>query len=450
MNIYTKNIIHIGTLFLLLLLLISCGTIETVPDNSVTLVATPPPRQSTTTQAEVSSQHTNTPKPSTTSNTQPSQPSQPSPTPIPSPRTQDQPIEPPAIALEPIGGDFDQPLYVTHAGDGSGRVFVVEKAGRVIILEQGEQRSTPFLDIRHKVGSSASEQGLLSIAFHPSYSDNSLFFVNYTNLDGHTIIARYQVSEDANIADATSEKILLTIEQPAANHNGGHVLFGPDGYLYIGMGDGGRANDPWGNAQNRSVLLGKLLRIDVDSGSGDPYAIPPDNPFVNEPDMRDEIWAWGLRNPWRVTFDRRTNDMYIGDVGQNKYEEIHVQPHGEGRGWNYGWNIMEGASCFLEESCQQEGLHMPVLVYPHANGDCSVTGGYVYRGSDYPNFNGIYFFSDFCTGKIWGLYQQDGEWISHLLQQTGMNISSFGEDEAGELYVTDLYDGAVYRVVESE
>lgn len=340
---------------------------------------------------------------------------------------------------------LDQPLHITHAGDGSGRLFVVEKAGRVIILQDGTPLDQPFLDIRSRVGSDASERGLLSIAFHPDYASNGQFFLNYTNLEGNTIIARYQVTDDANVAEPNSENVLLVINQPAANHNGGHILFGPDGYLYIGMGDGGQAGDPWGNAQNRNVLLGKILRIDVDGEP--PYAIPPDNPFVGQEEAQPEIWAWGVRNPWRMTFDRATGDFYIADVGQNMYEEVHLQPASSRGGENYGWDIMEGAECFPEtETCDKAGLEMPIVVYSHRAGNCSITGGYVYRGPQFPVMHGIYFYADYCSGMLWALNQRAGDWQNRLMLETGMSISSFGEDEQGELYVTDLWGGGVYQV----
>jgi glucose/arabinose dehydrogenase len=352
--------------------------------------------------------------------------------------------------LEPLDSTFDQPLHLTHAGDGSGRLFVVEKIGIIQVVQEGQKRPDPFLDIRSKVNAQASERGLLSVAFHPAYETNGQFFVNYTNQDGHTVVARYHVSSDPNVADPASEEVILTIEQPAANHNGGQVAFGPDGYLYIGMGDGGAAGDPWGNAQNGAALLGKLLRIDVDSGSDSSvlYGIPPDNPFLQRSDVRPEIWALGLRNPWRFSFDRVTGDLYIADVGQNQYEELNFQPARSKGGENYGWNRMEGNACYPEgEPCQQEELEMPVLVYSHQGSNCSITGGFVYRGSAFPAFQGIYFFADYCSGKVWTLCKTLGGWQSALMLDTGMSISSFGEDEAGELYLTTLWEGKVYQVM---
>lgn len=349
------------------------------------------------------------------------------------------------LDLELVADGFSGPLYVTEAGDDSGRLFVVEQPGTIQIVRDGQRLAQPFLDIADRVGSSASEQGLLSVAFHPDYQRNGQFFVNYTNLDGDTVVARYRVSSDPDVADPASAEMLLTIDQPAANHNGGLVKFGPDGYLYIGMGDGGRAGDPWGNAQNRGVLLGKLLRIDVNTGT--PYAIPPDNPFVDQADMQPEIWAWGLRNPWRFAFDRATGDLYIADVGQNAYEEVNFQPASSRGGENYGWNIMEGASCFGARACDTSGLVLPVVVYPLGANGCAVTGGYVYRGSALPQLDGIYFYSDYCSGKLWALRNVDGSWQTAEIMNTNINVTSFGEDAAGELYLTDGRGGGVYRLV---
>ncbi len=353
-----------------------------------------------------------------------------------------------SIRLESVSGGFQQPTYLTHAGDGSGRLFVVEKAGRVWIVQDGQRLPEPFLDITDRVRSRESERGLLSIAFHPDYENNGRFFVNYTDQKGHTVVAEYRVSADPNRGDPNSERVLLYIEQPAANHNGGQLQFGPDDYLYIGMGDGGRAGDPWGNAQNLSVLLGKMLRIDVDAG--EPYGIPADNPFVDTEGARPEIWAYGLRNPWRFSFDRATGDLYIADVGQNKWEEVHVAKAPDRGGQNYGWDIMEGLHCFEPpQGCDTTGLTMPVVEYGHDKG-CSITGGYVYRGRRYVDIQGTYFFSDFCTGYIWGLRETDDGWEWAQFLASGLNVSTFGEDEEGEIYVLDYARGDVYRLVGSE
>jgi glucose/arabinose dehydrogenase len=376
-------------------------------------------------------------------------------TPAPSPTATTSPANlPPApfdptafsLGLDLVAESLNAPVYVAHAGDGSGRLFVVEKRGTIRIVTNGQLNPTPFLDIRSIVGSRASEQGLLSVAFHPDYASNGFFFVNYTDTNGDTVVARYRVSDDPDLADPASARTILTLDQPAANHNGGLLLFGPDGYLYIGTGDGGRGGDPWGNAQNPQVLLGKMLRLGVD-GPG-PYAIPPDNPFVGEPAVRDEIWAVGLRNPWRYSFDRATGDLYIADVGQNKWEEIDFQPADSSGGENYGWNRMEGFHCFSPgTNCDPTGLVLPIAEYGHGLG-CSVTGGYVYRGAAFPRMVGVYFYGDFCSGRIWALYPDGaGEWTQAELLQSGLGISSFGEDEAGELYITDLQSGGLYRLV---
>jgi glucose/arabinose dehydrogenase len=335
---------------------------------------------------------------------------------------------------------------IANAADGSRRLFIVEKKGRILVVQDGALLDTPFLDIAGRVGSSQNEQGLLGLAFHPDYAQNGTFFVNYTNLQGDTVVSRFVVSGDPGRADPASEAILLTLDQPAGNHNGGHLSFGPDGYLYIGTGDGGASGDKYGNGQNGQTLLGAMLRLDVDSAQ--PYAIPPDNPFVGNPNVRDEIWAIGLRNPWRYSFDRQIGDLYIADVGQNVYEEVNFQPAGALGGQNYGWPIMEAAHCFPEErECDRSGLALPVVEYDHAQG-CSVTGGYVYRGQEFPKANGIYLFGDYCSGRIWGLARDgDGNWLVSELAQSGAQISTFGEDEAGELYLLDMRDGQLLKVM---
>jgi glucose/arabinose dehydrogenase len=377
----------------------------------------------------------------------PPAPSLPSPTaPLPSPTAFAVPSAT-AVRLEPFVVAPAAITYLTHAGDGSGRLFLVEKAGRIHLIADGRIRPTPFLDIRNRVEADASEQGLLSVAFPPDYAATGAFYVNYTAKGGgDTVVARYRRSADPDRADPASEQVLLRIPQPAANHNGGQLQFGPDGYLYIGMGDGGAAGDPWDNAENLQVLLGKLLRIDVrpQAGTALPYAVPPDNPFLGE--GADEIWAYGLRNPWRFSFDRLTGDLYIADVGQNRWEEVHVVPAGSPGGRHFGWDTLEGSHCFEPpQGCDPVGKEMPVFEYDHGQG-CSITGGYVYRGRRYPALHGMYLFGDFCSGRLWGLWRQaEGRWQTRLLLVTDLNIASFGEDEAGELYVLDL-DGGVYRV----
>ncbi len=355
------------------------------------------------------------------------------------------------LALQPVAEGLRSPVYVTHAGDGSGRLFLVEKPGLIRIVDAGGLRPVPFLDIRDRVGSSGTEQGLLGLAFAPDYPVSGHFFVNYTDRRGDTVVSRFTVSSDPGVADPRSEFPVLKIAQPAANHNGGMLLFGPDGYLWIGTGDGGAANDRFSNGQNPDTLLGKMLRLDVTGDRTVPYLIPPDNPWVgadwNGRDVRDEVWAVGLRNPWRYSFDRATGDLWIADVGQNRYEEVHFVPAGSSGGLNFGWPIMEGTHCFPETAdCQRAGLEIPVAEYAHGAGDCSVTGGYVYRGAQYPALAGVYLYGDYCSGRIWGLARVGAGWQGALLLESGLNISSFGEDEMGELYVVSLR-GGIYRVV---
>ncbi len=279
--------------------------------------------------------------------------------------------------------------------------------------------------------------------FIRNFAGNGQLFVDYTDVNGNTVVSRFLADPTANQVDPSSEKVLLRVDQPYANHNGGQLAFGPDGFLYIGLGDGGSAGDPLGAGQRLDTLLGKILRLDVDEG--DPYAIPPDNPLTGQADARPEIWAYGLRNPWRFSFDRATGEMWIGDVGQNQYEEIDLQPAGLG-GLNYGWNEMEGLHEY--RSGYREGLTLPVWEYDHAQG-CSVTGGYVYRGQALPALRGVYLFGDYCSGTLWALARtSEGGWNGVALLATGLSISSFGEDEAGEVYVVDL-GGSVYRIVGS-
>ncbi len=355
------------------------------------------------------------------------------------------------VRVEPLIEGLVAPVWLTHAGDGSGRLFILEKAGTIRVVRDGQLVATPFLDIRDRVGSSASEQGLLGLAFAPDYSESGHFFVNYTDKRGDTVVSRFQVSGEPDAADSASEFKVLGIDQPAANHNGGGLLFGPDGHLWIGTGDGGAANDRFGNGQNPATLLGKMLRLDVTSDPSQPYLIPADNPWMgadwNGQDVADEVWALGLRNPWRYSFDRATGDLWIADVGQNTYEEVHRVVAGSAGGLNFGWPIMEGLHCFATQNCDQVGLELPVAEYRHGADGCSITGGYVYRGAAFPALTGAYLFSDFCSGKIWGLQQSGDAWERVELADTNLAVSSFGEDEAGELYVTDLGGGGVYRIV---
>jgi glucose/arabinose dehydrogenase len=350
------------------------------------------------------------------------------------------------VELQPVVGGLDGPVSIANAGDGSGRIFIVEKVGRIRVVSNGVLVESAFLDITDRVGSSASEQGLLGLAFHPNFTENSSLFVNYTNREGNTVIARFSVSSDAARADPSSEVILLTVAQPAGNHNGGHLAFGPDGYLYAGLGDGGGSGDRFGNGQNGTTLLGAMLRLDVDSGQ--PYTVPAGNPFAGDATVRDEIWAIGLRNPWRFSFDRVTGDLYIADVGQNQYEEVNFQPAKSTGGQNYGWPVMEGVHCYPEDrACDQAALTLPVVEYDHSRG-CSVTGGYVYRGQGFPLLEGIYVYGDYCSGRIWGLARSGGgTWRTAQLAQADISLSSFGEDEAGELYLTDMGQGKLFRLL---
>lgn len=394
-----------------------------------------------------------TPTPTASPTASPSPTSTRTPTATSTPAGTPTPASPPDLAgdltFQPIASGLSQPLFVTHAGDGSGRLFVLERAGRIRIIDPGGSlRSTAFLDIAALVGDGGSEQGLLGLAFHPNYGANGQFFVVYTDNGGAVILARYAASGDPNQADASSAQILLTVPQPASNHNGGMLTFGPDGYLYLGLGDGGGAGDPENNAQTRTNLLGKILRLDVNSAS--PYGIPPENPFVTDPDpsVRHEIWAYGLRNPWRFSFDRARGDLWIGDVGQGSREEIDFEPSTSPGGQNYGWRVMEGSLCFNPSTgCDPSGKILPVAEYSHASGNCSVTGGYVYRGSLSPALRGVYLYGDFCSGRIWGLSQTSpGVWVGGELADTGYTISSFGEDGAGELLLTDYASGSVVRI----
>ena len=351
-----------------------------------------------------------------------------------------------SLTLTEFASGFNRPLYVTHAGDGSARLFLVEQSGKIWILRDGLRSAQPFLDIAHLISPSAlgtgfTEQGLLGLAFHPAYSSNRTFFINYTDVGGTTTVARYQVSQsDPDIAENSSGRVLFQVSQPYANHNGGHIDFGPDGYLYITLGDGGAANDPLGAGQNLQLHLGTLLRIDIDSGF--PYAIPAGNPFVGDSAALDEIWAYGLRNVWRFSFDRATGDMYMADVGQNRREEVNFQPADSAGGENYGWNVWEGNLVFAGGTAP--GHVPPIFDYDRSDG-CSVTGGYVYRGEAIPDLQAAYIFGDYCSGRIWATWRDaDLAWHTVQFMRTSMAISSFGEDEAGELYVID-YGGTVFR-----
>ncbi len=344
-----------------------------------------------------------------------------------------------------IASGFDNPLGVVSAGDE--RLFGVEQLGRIWVIENGEELPDPFLDISDLLSPDVfsgayTERGLLGLVFHPNYQENGIFFINYTDVDGNTVIARYQVSaDDPNRADPTTATTILYVLQPFANHNGGQLAFGPDGYLYIGLGDGGDQGDPFGNAQNLETLLGKMLRIDINAPF---YRVPEDNPFVNVEGAAPEIWALGLRNPWRFSFDRETGDLYITDVGEDLSEEVNFQPADSTGGENYGWEYYEGETLRGGNPPDLE-ITMPTLTYSHSEG-CSISGGYVYRGQAMPELVGVYFYGDYCSGKIWTAWQDNsGTWRSELFMSTGYQISSFGEDMNGELLLVD-YKGDIYRL----
>ncbi len=354
------------------------------------------------------------------------------------------------LTLEEVASGFDKPLEVIHAGDE--RLFVVEQPGRIRILwPNGTVAAEPFLDITDRVNDNANERGLLGLAFHPQFADNGWFYVNYTGTGGHTVISRFSLSADSNEADAQSELILLQIDQPFANHNGGCLRFGPDGYLYIGMGDGGAGGDPLNAAQDPQSLLGKMLRIDVDGPT--PYAIPSDNPFAQDSAGRDEIWALGLRNPWRFSFDQLSGDLWVADVGQNEWEEINFLPAGSMGGTNFGWRCYEGLATYNLSGCASpQAYTFPIHVYANSNAvGRSVTGGYVYRGQSMPALYGHYIFGDFVSGRIWALLYDPTSGttqLNELLDFADYELSSFGQDVFGELYACGYSSGKVFRLVD--
>lgn len=354
-----------------------------------------------------------------------------------------------AISLVRRPGTFNSPVLVTNAGDGSNRLFVVEQGGRIKIIDGSTAIATPFLDIHTRV-SCCGERGLLGLAFDPAFKTNRRFFVDYTDKNGDTIIASYRASATNPNLASTTQTAILKIDQPYSNHNGGMLAFGKDGYLYIGMGDGGSSGDPGNRAQNKNSLLGKILRIDINHVSSTrKYSNPPSNPFVGKAGS-DRVWAYGFRNPWRFSFDRSTGDLWVGDVGQDRYEEVDraTKAGGAGKGRNYGWRVVEGNTCYKPSSgCSKSGKMHPITTYNHSKG-CAVVGGYVYRGSAYPAMTGAYLFGDYCSGRIWAL-QANGSSAQTAVQllSSGMMISSFGEGESGTMYLTDLAGGGVYQIV---
>jgi len=365
------------------------------------------------------------------------------PTPTPVPPTVNNLPDPSGYSWQQVVSGLNAPEGLVNAGDGSGRLFIIEQTGLIRILKDGAILPVPFLDLTQKVVC-CGELGLLGLVFHPGYAQNGYFYVDYTEEVGgktYTVIARYTVSLDnPDQADAASEMRMLYIEQPYQNHKGGQLQFGPDGYLYIGMGDGGSEGDPLGNGQSLETLLGKILRIDVDNTL--PYSIPADNPFVNGGGLR-EIWAYGLRNPWRFSFDRLTGDLYIADVGQDAWEEIDFLPVGSPSGVNFGWNYFEGSHPYRGSPPANLRLIMPATEYNHSLGN-AVIGGYVYRGSILLDWYGVYIYGDYGSGRVWGLlHLPDGSWQNAQLFDTGRHISSFGVDENGEIYMVDDNDGTI-------
>ena len=376
----------------------------------------------------------------------------------------------PELSFEVVAATLNRPVAITHAADGSGRIFIVEQAGTIRIFQEGKLRPAPFLDIHEQV-KCCGEEGLLGLAFPPGYADKGYFYVYYTRLDGNNQVSRFYSSPEPDLADPHREEEVLFFPHPTyANHNGGQLAFGPDGYLYIGTGDGGGGGDPFNNAQDPGSLLGKILRIDVETMGPPPidlenpiflpminhgaglvpgtYLVPPGNPFRNDPGALPEIWASGLRNPWRFSFDSQTGDLYIADVGQAALEEVNFQPASSSGGENYGWNILEGDRCLSPSSgcVPPPNYQPPVAVYEHSLG-CSVTGGEVYRGSAYPSLEGIYLYGDYCTGRIWGLVREGSLWQDHELADTSYRISTFGSDEQGNLYLADLASGQIFKII---
>ncbi len=358
-----------------------------------------------------------------------------------------EPEVPSGLRLEQIleGDEIGRVTGLVDPKDGTNRLFIVQQSGEIRVLENGVLRPKLFLDVSNKVECCDNERGLVGLEFHPAYENNGFFYTVYVDLDDRTVVSRWRVSADPNVADTTSRQTIIRWNQPDLPHNGGALAFGLDGYLYVAAGDGGTRQ----TAQDLESLLGSILRLDVDSAF--PYAIPEDNPFVGNPDALDEIWVYGLRNPWRFTIDRRTGDMFIGDVGAATFEEINFQPAGSGGGENYGWSVLEGSRCIAGEGapeCEDESLTAPIILYGHKEGTCnSVTGGYRYRGPQVPTLPGFYIYGDFCRGDIWGARRnQAGNWVVNELLPSGLLITTFAEDSKGNLYLAH-FRGDIYRLV---
>ena len=372
----------------------------------------------------------------------------------PGPARSPAPPDPARIHLDKLADGLTEPIGITSADDGSGRLFVNERGGRIrVIGPDGRLRPQPFVDLSDRV-LPGGERGLLGVAFHPDFARNRRLFVHYSRAgDGATVLSELRATANLQSADASSERVLLTVAQPFPNHNGGQLAFGPDGYLYMGLGDGGSEGDPLGNGQNPNVLLGKILRLDVDGthAPGLQYGLPPDNAFGRDGphpgEGRPEIWAMGLRNPWRFSFDSASGELYIGDVGQNSWEEIDRQPAKARAGRNYGWNAVEGLHCY-QDGCHRDQFVDPIAEYSHqATGSCSVTGGYVYRGEAQRSMRGLYVFGDYCSGLIWTLQVDAGRLQPRQVLGSDLLISAFGQGEDGELYVADLAGGGIYHLV---
>lgn len=369
--------------------------------------------------------------------------SQPQPTALTAPSAA---LKSPVVELAQMASGLKQPVAITAAPlSADKRLFIVEQAGVIKILQaDGSVANQAFLDISSKVLNSG-EMGLLGMAFSPNYAKDGYFFINYIDKNQNTVIARYH-APSVDKADPASEQKILTLKQPYTNHNGGALLFGPDGYLYAALGDGGSGGDPQNRAQNLNSLFGKILRLDV---SQLPYKVPVSNPFANQTGRRAEIWAYGLRNPWRFSFDRKTSELFIADVGQGDIEEIDLEPAGSKGGNNYGWRCFEGNKDFNIAGCKSpENYTVPILEYGHSENRCSVTGGYVYRGQKFPALDGKYFYADFCGGQLYTAEKVNGQWQSSLIAKTPYQISTFGEDEGGELYLAD-YSGDIYQLQDS-
>ena len=375
-----------------------------------------------------------------------------------------------SLSSELVSDGFKKPVFVISYPTDASILYVVEQAGKVIVLDSGQKKSKPFFNINKRVVNPfrpGDERGLLGFAFHPDHENNKKFYINYIDNDGHTIVSEF-IAQSKYKADHNSERVLLRLEQPYGNHNGGHIEFGNDGYLYIAIGDGGAAGDPLDSGQDLTSLFGKVIRIDI---NGSPYSIPKSNPFYGIKNAREEVWAWGLRNVWRFSFDKKTGDIYYGDVGQNKWEEVNFEPASSSGGNNYGWRQMEASYCFEpKENCKRDGMVLPIIEYPNdayhpafALGrknqlnveGCSVTGGYVYRGKKLKGFEGVYFFGDYCSGNIWSFKVIDGKANEFKNRTEEINIadgeftnyiSSFGQDADGEIYIVD-YNGAVYKII---